>query len=639
MPLPQVEFDAGQREQLLLWLQNEIVQTRADRSALVSAWADSIEQWRAKLPDGEIDFPWPGASDLELPLTGMHADPVYSDLLQSIHGLEDIWHVRARSPEREDAAVPLIKLLTRLNQDFIHLREVDVRAYLDLVVLGTDIYKVHWRHEPRKVRDYDPLDRSQIVERVITRSQPKVETIPLQHFWLPANAWSIDADAPVGAARWVAHQFFLTEGELRAKGQPLGRVVEPEYDPMAVEHLTNWITDRRLEEDESVDRTIQEQDDYVPWRDEKIEVFEAWARFDVDGDGLEEDIVVTFHEPSLTILRALHNPFLHGKRPFVSGRLLPNFGFYGIGMAEADEWAQSAASMLLNGLINNVQIANTRMFSVPLGADTDPNEVIHPGKVWFVAPGEQVGSVQLGDVYQSLPQTIEFLIQMSELRTGVTELRQGDISQLPSRTPATTIIETLRLGSKRFDMILSTLRESTLSKIGILLLQTFAQYLREDETKWMGWLTDALGEEDAFAVRDAFFAASPAEFEDLFTISVSASAAIANKEADKQQALGLIQLLQQVVPQLLQLSQVIEQLPDGSISRIVAERTFVGSIQLLRFLLDRFDISDAIGDDILPSLDEVEALLTNGAAAAAPGGVTPGPELGALSPQSFGFGL
>ncbi len=449
MPLPAIEFDSGQRQEMIRWLQREITQTRADRAPLTSAWSDWIAQWRAKLPQEEVDFPWPGAANVELPLTAMHSDPVYSDFLQSIHGIEDLWHVRARTPDFVDVAEPLIRLLTRLDQDFLHMRMVDARAFLDLVVLGTAIYKTHWRHEPRKVSDYDPDNRSRIVQTIDLISEPRVETIPLQNFWIPANAWNIDADAPVGAARWVAHEFFLTEGELRAKGQSEGQLVEPEFDSAAVEKLVLWITDRRItDEDRRVDRTIQELDEYEPFRDAKIELFEIWARFDVDGDGIEEDVVITFHEPSLTILRAIYNPFLHGKRPFVAPPFLPNFGFYGIGTAEADEWAQATSTMLLNGLINNVMIANSRMFAVPRGSDIEPGEVIHPGKVFFLGPQEKVESIQLGDVYQSLPQTINFIIQMAELRTSVSELRQGDISQLPSRTPATTVIETLRLGSK-----------------------------------------------------------------------------------------------------------------------------------------------------------------------------------------------
>jgi len=640
--LANVQWEPGQLQKFKLWAQREITQARADRSPLQLKWADQIAQWRAPLPAAEADFPWPGAANVELPLTAMHSDPVYSDLLQSIHGVEDIWHVRARSAKHADAAVPFIKLLTRLNQDFIHLRGVNVRAFLDLTVLGTNVYKTHWRHEVRKIRDYDPLDRTQIVERVTVRSQPKVESIPMQHFWYPANAWSIDPDAPVGAARWVAQQFFLTEGELNQRAIGVARVVEPEYDAQAVKDLIQWITEQVDDSDRVVDREIRDQDELRPTKDEKLELFELWARFDVDGDGIEEDIVVTFHEPSMRILRAIHNPFLHGRWPFDLGRLLPNFGLLGIGMAEADEWAQATASMLLNGLINNVQIANARMISVPLGADVDPDESMHPGKVWFTQPGERVESIQLGDVYQSLPQTINFLIQMSELRTGVSELRQGDISQLPSRTPATTIIETLRLGAKRFDMILSNLREDTLSNIGTKLLQLFAQYLREDETRWTGWLIDVLGEEQGAVAKDALLAIGPAALEDIFTVTVSASTAIANKEADKQSALGLTQFMSQIIPQLIELAQAIEQFPPDSISRVVAERSFIGSIQLIRFLFERFDLDDALEEDILPSLDEIEALLARGDSAGAAeglGALGVAPETGTLEPSAFGLGL
>lgn len=642
--LPRVKWEAGQRQEFLLWSQRELTQTRADRAPLERKWMDMIEQWRAQLPDAPADFPWPGASNVELPLSAMHADPIYSDLLQSIHGTEDLWHVRARNNRFIKAANPLRKLLTRLDQDFLKMREVDIRAFLDLVVLGTTIYKVHWQHRVRKVNDYDPEERSRIVQRQIVESMPKVEAIPLQHFWIPANAWNIDPDAPVGGARWVAHQFFLTEGQLRAKAESGGRLVEPEYDPQAVDDVVQWITDRRIEEDDGrVDRTIQEQDDYTPFRDQKLELFEFWARFDVDGDGIEEDVVVVLHEPSMTILRALHNPALHGKRPFVDAGFLPAFGFYRIGIAEADEWAQATSSMLLNGLINNVVLANSRMFGVPRGSEIDPNEDVYPGKVWYLGPDEEIGEVRLGEVYPSLPQTINFLIQMSELRTGVSELRQGDISQLPSRTPATTVIETLRLGSKRFDMILGNLRERELGKIGALLIQLFAQYLREDEPRWTRYLTSILPEDDAKLVKDALLGIPPAQLSESFDVTITAATAIANKEAEKQQFLGLIQLLSQIMPPILELTQFIEQMPPGSPSREVAEGMLNGSWELIQRLLERFDIENP--EELVPNLGAITAALNanrdgvNPALAQLLGGNGGAPSIGQLEPAAFGFGL
>lgn len=643
MPLREVQWGEGRKQSFLLYIQQQLRRTEGDRASLVRKWVDHIAAWRAKLPQGDVDFPWAGASSIEVPLTAMHSDPVYSDLLQQLHSGGDLWHVSARNKKSDDYAIPLSNALRHLNEDFIDMRAVDRRAFLDFVILGTVVWKVHWRTDARKVQDYDPTDPSRIIERTEVRSEPRVEHIPLQHFWIPASAWSIEADAPVGGAPWVAHKFWLTLGQLRAKTRAAGRALKPAYDAAAAAHIESWVRDQTSEDD--VAKEVRKEDEYEPFRDLRIDLFEVWARFDTDGDGIDEDVAVTLHLPSMTIVRALHNPFLHGKRPFVAAPFLPSFGFYGIGIAEADEWAQETVTMLTNGLIDNVVLANARMLSVPLGSNIDAGEPVHPGKIWFTEPGEKVSSVQLGEVYPSLPNTIESLIQLSELRTGVTELRQGDVSNLPNRTPATTVLESLKLGSKRFDMIMSTLRSGeVMGEIGQQLLQMLAQMMREDQVRWTNWLIDALGEEDGRTAAEALLSFAPADFERSFDITVEASKATANREADKQTALGLVQLLSNVAPQLLQLTGLIEQSQPNSMTRQVAERTLVSSIRLLHFLFERFDIPGS--EEILPGTDEVVAMLSGGGGAQALlgrlaplGQLTGGERLGELSPQNFGFGV
>lgn len=558
-----------------------------DRAALESKWSDEIVQWRAALPKTEKDFPWPGASNLVFPLTAMHSDPVYADFMQTLHAAPEYWGVSALRGDRAHHVMPFQEFLRGVERSFIRMRQVNGRALLDNNILGTSIYKSHWLHERKKVRDYDPADLGsrQIIDRVKVRSHPMVETVPLQHFYIPADAWSIDPDSAIGGARWVAQEIHLTKAQLIARAEAESPL-RPGYDKAAVAKVLAFESQR----ENVVDAVVRAQEQYTPWDERRIRLFEVWARFDVDGDDVEEDVVAILHHESNTELRTLHNPFLHGQRPFHRTRYLPTFGFYGLGMAESDKWAQLTVSKLLNAQIDNVTLANTRMYSAPLGSGVQPGEPVYPGKIWFVGPNEQIGEVRLGEIYPSLPQTIGQLMQYSEMRTGVSELRQGNLSGLPSRTPATSLLSILREGNKRFDLILSDFREVH-SDIGLQVVQNLAQWYQEDPTRWQTYCVNLLGQEDAQKVIEVL-TTSVHELPETLGVAVTATSAMVNKEVEKQGFIGLIQLTRDIYQSLIQTAQLIPQLPPGSPAAETATAGFKGGVELLGQLLQRFDIQN-----------------------------------------------
>lgn len=626
--LERVRFGSGHRERFLAWWRSEIQNTLGDRAALDAKWADEIVQWRAALPKGEKDFPWPGASNLVFPLTAMHSDPVYADFMQTLHAAPEYWGISALKADRAHHAMPFQEFLRGVERNFIKMRQVNGRALLDNNILGTSIYKSHWLHERVKVRDYDPADvgSRKIIERVKVRSHPSVEAVPLQHFYIPADAWAIDPDAPIGGARWVAQEIHLTKAQLIRRAEAESPFM-PGYDKAAVAKVIAFESQR----ENTVDAAVRAQEQYTPWDERRIRLFEVWARFDVDGDDVEEDVVSVIHHESNTELRTLYNPFLHGKRPFYRTRYLPTFGFYGLGMAESDKWAQLTVSKLLNAQIDNVTLANTRMYSAPLGSGVQPGEPIYPGKIWFVGPNEQIGEVKLGEIYPSLPATIGQLMQYAEMRTGVSELRQGNLSGLPSRTPATSLLSILREGNKRFDLILSDFREVH-GEIGLQVAQNVAQWYQEDPLRWQTFCVNLLGEEDAMKVIEVL-SASVHDMPETFGVAVTATSAMVNKEVEKQGFIGLIQLTRDIYQSLIQTAQIIPALPPGTPAAETATAAFRSGVELLGQLLQRFDIQNP--RDYLGNLEAIAA----GMQSMQPGGVNPlmAPMMGGM-PGMSGMG-
>jgi len=136
-----VEFGDGRKEDFLDWIRQELWQTIGDRQDLNLTWENYILQWRAKLPEFELDFPYVGASNLELPLTAMRTDPVYADMTQSFSAPADYWTPQAKREDRIDSVTAFREGLTALEKRFLKMKRVNEKAFIDNIILGTSVYK------------------------------------------------------------------------------------------------------------------------------------------------------------------------------------------------------------------------------------------------------------------------------------------------------------------------------------------------------------------------------------------------------------------------------------------------------------------------------------------------------------------
>jgi len=175
------------------------------------------------------------------------------------------------------------------------------------------------------------------------------------------------------------------------------------------------------------------------------------------------------------------------------------------------------------------------------------------------------------------------------LRTGVSETRQGDLSSLPSRTPATSLLTSLQEGNKRFDMILSAFRDVH-SEIGTEILQNLVQHAKEDPIRWQLFFQNALGQEDANLFLE-FLGSSIANVEESFGVSVTATSAQVNKEAEKQSFIGLMQVTGQIYGQIIQTALLMAQVQDPLVQQTAAAAYTAGT-EMLKRLLEKFDIQN-----------------------------------------------
>lgn len=594
-----VQWGGGRRRLFIDWMQSEITRVLAQRDPLALKWRTWLQQYRAPANRGTAHFPFEGASNREYPLTAMNVDPVWARFMQNIHAPLNLWTCVPLNEKWLDVAKPLQDYLQWLDQHIVKMWQVNMKVVPEMLKLGTGIYKTYWRYERRNTMGYDENKRrTRLVETI---NQPAVDHVPLDNFLLPPEAMEIEADAQ-GGAQWVAerHRLRVPQLEAMARGQA---PFLPNFDPAAVLEVKKFLEQGLTDMEQKVQELQQTDGAYYQQMNRPIEVWEVHARFDTTGNGIEDDVVVFWHQPSMTILRATYEPL--GERPYSAVRYLRGDGFYGIGVSEQLEMWQSTVSDVLNFNIDKILLSNAPMFRASEGSNIAPNEPIFPGKIWYGAKDELEPFFMVAPGSFDINTLQAFLQDGAKQRSGLTDLQYGTIGALPSRTPATTVTQLLQEGNTRFDMSMKDMRQ-TLGEVGLRVLQHLQTQAQDtvnnpDGSDYVRLAARILGEPEGQFVAAALMI--PQEAIELGVgVQLTATSGASNKELMKQSNLALLQLFTQLGPQFIQLASIAVQ--GGPVGQ-VATQLFEGARQLSLRVLEQFDITNS--EEVIPN---VQALLS-----------------------------
>ena len=338
----------------------------------------------------------------------------------------------------------------------------------------------------------------------------------------------------------------------------------------------------------------------------RIEMWEFHVRWAVTGDS-PSDLVVLFHVPTQTILRAIYQPYLHGQRPFEVIRFFPTEGFYGIGVCEQTQLFQEMGSELHNYLYDNILLSNSQMLAVKEGANIAPGEPIYPSKVITTQgnPRDEIMGFTMGNgVYPGLSNLAGMVDQMRTRRNGIGDLQTGNIEGIPGRTPATTVQSLLAEGNRRPDLTMKDMRYEGLSLVGLRIIQLLQQFIGSKVDlggqRYIQMMKQVLGEPEGSILVQMM--TDPNENAELgLGVEIAAASATANKDAAKQQSAGLLTLMGQTYPQLIQMGQLAMQTAGTPVGAI-ALKALGGLSELMGRVMEQHDVRDT--ETFVPEIPE-----------------------------------
>ena len=253
------------------------------------------------------------------------AQQIRARVLNPIFQQEQLMTTKPRIPGKMDDARAIERVADFITDKVPMMRICD-HWFRTAEVLPFGIVKVGWTVETRKVKEWkevpvldelgqpdvdpmtgEPMTEMKEVEREITEwvgSKPK--NIHSKDFFFPAYA------SEVKSSPWIAEQFWSTESEVKSniKNGIYGTMEGKKFKKVDFDKLGEPI-----EEEDRLDLEGKERDRSD--EDGLFQAFEIYASYDVDDDGIDEEIVLTLDKRNSAILRCVYNWWHDYPRPYV----------------------------------------------------------------------------------------------------------------------------------------------------------------------------------------------------------------------------------------------------------------------------------------------------------------------------------
>jgi hypothetical protein len=567
---------------LAAWLNAEI-DAQAGRISKLAKWED---QYNGKKPDK--DYPYMGCHNTSIPVSMFHTDAVAVRIMDAIFSQKKTFIIQGKE-------APFFSLAPELEDGldwwarYSGLKKALFSPLLQGIKTGTGLVKVEWVDEKKTVYRYassteraagvsglvDMPNGEKVRKHVLTTySGPRVLPISREDWVISSDATSIQDAFLCG----FKTQLRLPEIRLKVK--------QGFYRQDSLDGLTGGD-----EIDETKRARVQAMDkDIAETGIKKYDIWELWVRYDVDDDGEEDDIVVSYHLPSRTILRAIYNPYFAGFRPFKDLVFMPAaYQFDGKGTCEILEKLQEEIDSIHNQRLDRMDQINAQMYVVSSQAGIDFK--VLPGMVYTVDidPTQAVVPLQFPDVYPSTFNEEQLLNSYIEKTVGISPQLLGQ--QTAERPVAQDTISLIQEANKKFKFGIDNIRDD-IADIGMMVLEMFAQY----QPKYQYFIQES-GKYDKKTVD------FPASFmRDGIKVQLSASSELLNTEARRQIGLTLFQLLGTYMDRMgsSAMTMLNPQVPP-EFKRVLADGNRIG-VTLMKQIVRDFGIFDE--DEIVLDLNK-----------------------------------
>lgn len=577
-----LRFDVEVKDRLVKFLDSEIGVCYTERQPLLDDW----KQWQSDYwgrPESAIKlFPYRKAANFVVPLSAIAVEAIYARLMNTIFSVKPLWSIRPRSKSWIEAAKPFERFLqTEVeNENALNAYPFFSSTLLELIKLGTCVGKSGYTRQTRKSLRVVPGGGDEEPFYVQVKNSATLDYVPCANFLMRLS--ELDPQEAV----WCGEEHDWSWSQLKRM------VLDGRMYPDAAEGIKTYWTSQTAkvagsgrEYQEHLDRL---QNTEPMWNDH-FTTQEIWLSFDVDGDNIDEEIVVDFHRESRTVLSARYNWYADLHRPYRICQYIPVEGRWaGIGVGKQNEQFQRAVTTIHRQRLDNATLANMGMLKVKKTTGYTSEEPIFPGKMWFVDDHNDIIPFKMSEIYQSSYANEQAIVGYSERRTGANDVILGAPHE---GTPGTATSDLARLaeGNKKYDLVLKNTRRWA----GFLGGDVVANYQQFGD-QGRHWLM----EEEKGQFIEAILTMPQELVMHGAIIELTVTDSITNREVEQRQWMSLFQIITNYYQTTLQFAQVSG---DPALFSQLGMRALMAADEAMKRLLETFNV---------PSTDRL--LLTGG---------------------------
>jgi hypothetical protein len=509
--------------ELATWIFNEYEDAFAFRTRFDKTMQECLRMYDGVPKLEARDTPVENAPNIEVTVGAISADTIYAQALDLIFNISPLITVRAKPKlKKDEKANKTAKAFQRFSEHIATspecaLRQAIETSVLDDVQLGTGLIYIPWVEKVKKTKSAKVLSAG-----------PKFYAMPIEDVIVPAGSYSSIEELPILGLR-----FYYTMNDINAF------VAKNNWKSDGIQPIFKKSNIRQTREQ------LGKSGEPANQRMQYYDIVRTYCYFDIDGDGIDEELLVIWNHSGRKIL---YVGFPKEDRKPLEKMVyqLRSHMFYGLGVLQMLMPYEEEISDIHNFATLNILLANSRMW---VGSEGLPETMkIWPGKyVQTPNPNEDLKALQMADVYSSIWQAQIATMQLANQRVGINDVSRG--SSIPSRTPGITAMSFIQQVSRRFVPAFDSMRNCIANSIAQAIYRYQEQILSGD-AKTESAIIQILGYEDAMLVIGALRNES---FDEQLDIELTASSSTVNREAERQNAIMLTNILAQYYQRTLEL--------------------------------------------------------------------------------------
>lgn len=632
----EIRLSSEDREELGRKFEDWFERVEEDRrSRMTDVWVKALDNYEGKAPVKQ--FPWPGASNAFIPVTGTHCDAIAARLYAAATAQSPIFlvrHNRAGTIFDEGVAeengipnAPTWEEVASWWQNiskWVEANEVIAKEFMEDVVLTFVVYGDSYVYLPWEVLMTMDVSLDLDTNELVKTPRPLVDQ-PVAKVLHPKDVYIEWDDEDIQKARQVGIAWNMDMAMIDQ------REASGYYDEDDADELRKLLTGREEQKREemedafahlggrftSIAGQIMERDEYEREVKKRMGVSDdagmkelpmmtVFARVDLDGDGIPEEHIYEVVRGKGFVPYARYANYLHRERPLHHYWYSKRPGAaYNRGVAELLFNIQKVINQTIRDHLDNNKVQNTKMFLAKKGSPIEENAKVYPTRIFFVNDIEtDFKSVDLGT---GRPVTqindIGIMERWAQFITGITDFNLGQEKR--SRTPASTTLALLEEGNKRIDRTIDIMRQ----KMQRMWRQVLMLYFQNGDPDT---LVDIALNEGSVEQREKFFVAwevlqqDPQAFMSGLFFDAEVSSNALNKSVEQQRALAVFAQIDQFYQRMIQLSQAI----GGALADPVMQRLFLLMVKGYRRAMGTFLDAMEVKDQEVLNPDTLDKLLS-----------------------------